>query len=252
MTLTAAAEQFVTAEQVRDPDINNCACINEDEPSDADLELMIDEASDMIAITTGFVVSGRRQLIARPCRTGYECACPCCGRDGINLGDRDPVVDMVKIDGVTLAAGNYMLHNTRVGKMLVRLDPLEANVHPRNWPSTQQWWLADTDQHTFSVTFTEGLATDRILIRDAMMEIICDMVTAATKRKNVIPGATAATMGNVSVTLDENRIQRILNGELGPATTKMMGILAPNARQPVAVWSPEIEGDWELNLQFAT
>lgn len=254
MTLTAAAVQFVTPEQVRDPDLNNCPCINEDEPDDDTLDLIIDEASNTITIVSGFTITGRRQILARPCRNEIEDCCACCGLDGIPLGDRNPVVDMVKIDGVSIAASNYALHDSLIGKMLVRLDPAHPGGRPQHWPSTQRRWLPDTEEHTFSVLYTEGVDSDRILVRDAALEMVCDMVTFNSKSKGAIRGATSMTMGNVSISLEdrETRVARLLAGELGPATSKMMGILAPGGRTPSMVWAPELTGGWDLNASFVT
>lgn len=253
MALTAAAEQFVTPEQVRDPSINNCACITTDTPSDDELDLMIDEASDMHAIVSGFVIAGQRQLIARPCKEyGSDWCCPCCGMDAIPLGDRNPTVDEIKINGDILTSDDYMIHHTWVGPTVVRLDPDHPSRAPRSWPANQRWWLADTEDRTFSILFTEGLATDRILIRDSMFEVICDMVTALTRRSNALEGAVAATMGGVTVTLDPDQVNRLRTGGFGPASSKLMAILAPGARMPSAVYAPELEMGWDLHLQFAT
>jgi hypothetical protein len=138
--------------------------------------------------------------------------------------------------------------------MLVRLDPAVTGGSPQNWPTTQRWWLDDTNDHTWSILFTEGVDTDRLLVRDAALEMVCDMATSHVKRKSVIPGATSMTMGNVSIALEtrEARIARIMAGEMGPATTQMMSILAPGGRQPSMVWAPELTGGWNLNLQFVT
>lgn len=252
MTLTAAYGQLVTADQVRDPQINNCPCINSDTPTDDELELMIDEASDIIAIASGFVVAGRRNLVARPCRTECDWSCPCCGRDAIPLGDRNPTVTQVKINGVALAnPGSYMLHQTLIGPALVRIDTPGTGMSPRSWPSVQDWWLDDTQDRTFAIYFTDGMDTDRLLVRDAMFEIICDMVLNPSRRRQTIPGATAATMGNVSVQLDEDRLARVRSGAFGPATARLMSILAPAGQMTSTVWAPEMTGGWDLNLQVA-
>jgi hypothetical protein len=245
---TAAAEAFVTIEQVRESD---CPCINEDTPTDPELTLMIDEASDMIAIASGFVVAGRRALIARPEMCGeWGGGCPCHGFDVIPLGDNNPTVTSIKIDGVALTTDEWKYHHTLIGPTVYRIDTTNTPVRPRSWPTSQRGWLADTEEHTFAIYFTEGMDSARYLIQSAVLEVICDMVSSPSRRSNALEGATSATMGNVTVTLDNDRLERIRTGALGPAAERMMGLLAPGGRQSSTVWAPEMTMGWDLNIQL--
>lgn len=260
MTLRYAAEQMTTPESVRVAP--NCGCITPEYPSDADLNLLIDGVSDAVARLSGMRVRGRVSYIARPCRTACMFECPCCGLDSIPLGDADPVVDGVWIDGVELATSEYTLHSTITGWNLVRLRSaadLAANRRPRAWPSWQdRWrdWESTTDTPTFAVLFTAGCHVDDVFIERAANELVCDLLTEAVDLDNALPAdATGANLGGVSVTVASDRISaiterltRVAAGQLGPAFTRFMGIFAPAGRMTPVAWAPELLYGWDLNL----
>lgn len=242
MTLRAAAEQFTGISAVRAT--AECACVTADDPTDEVLDELIDQASDMICILTGGKVFGRLQSTIYPCRTaaGYV-ACGCgCGIDAIPLGDQDPVVNSVQIDGVTLNGSEYSLHRDRMGWNLVRVDSTDR---PNGWPSDQALWLNSNVEHTFSVTCTHGIHIDWIIERGAI-ELVCDFAADDTRKANAMPrGAKTATMGNVTVgtlpTPLQDRADRLASAELGPAMSRLLGIYAPNGRITSEVYAPELE-----------
>lgn len=247
MTLRIAAQQLVTLAQVRAAE--NCACVTDASPDDDELGLMIDGASDAIATITGSRVAGRRQLVARPCRADWY-LCPCCGLDGIPLGDDNPTVDEVKIDGTALDSSGYELHRTLIGWNLVKVST--DNFRPSAWPSAQSIWKPDTEDDTFSVTLTVGTDPELdYVIRQAALEIVCDMAAEQLRARDALePGVVQATMGNVTVRVDESRLARIQAGGFGPATTRMMALLAPGGAHASTVWAPEMMSGWSLNLRL--
>lgn len=70
-----------------------------------------------------------------------------CSPSMVKLAGTVREIESVKIDGDTLATSEYTVLNKRY---LVRLD----NGH---WPWTQNLTLPDTDDHTFSITYTYGV-----------------------------------------------------------------------------------------------
>lgn len=234
--------QFVTIEEVRASE--NCGCVNSDEPSDELLEEMIDAASDVLALISGGVVMGRREVTVRPCGEGACGACLCCGLDGIPLWGPNPVVSEVRIDGDILAVEDYGMHYTRGGDFLVRLG---TGARPPSWPRTQDLWKPNTEDHTFSITFEYGLYLDW-LATQAALELVCDFATLSSKKKNALPkGTTNATMGNVTVMIDD-RVARLRAGEAGPITAEFLSVYAPYGRAPSAVWAPELDYGWSMSV----
>lgn len=255
MTLRFASEQLLTVAEVR---AQRCGCIGANSPTDEVIEALIDAASDTIARVSGHRVAGRRTVVARPCRTGMAVECACCGADVIPLGDEDPGEIVVKIDGVTLTDAEVWLHRDNLGWVIARRSADGTKL--RSWPSWQRRWLADTEEHTFSVTFEQGVFADEHIVRAAALEVVCDFASDGSLMDNLLDGVTSVQFGDASVTIDANRLaeagdtrlSRIANGELGPMTRRMMGILAPGGRSHSAVWAPELMQGWEMNLMVVT
>jgi hypothetical protein len=255
VTLRIASERMTTIESVRDDPA--CGCCSIEAVGDDELLLLIDAASDAIARVSGLQVKGRRTYLARPCRIGYACSavCPCCGLDGIPLGDESPTVLKVWIDGVELDPSEYALHSDAVGWNLVRLSADGVSA-PRPWPSTQTLWKDHlTQTGTFAVSFSAGVHIDNIYIERAANELICDLVTEYENDANALPEeATGVNLGGVQLALAgreqmiTERLMRISAGQMGPAVTRMIGILAPQGRAQSTVWAPELM-TWQLNLQ---
>lgn len=257
-----AAEQMTSIESVRAaPD---CGCITLDDPTDDELGTLIDNVSDAMARLSGMKVRGRAMYIARPCRTSCVGCCPCCDMDAIPLGDEDPVVESVWINGVQLDSSEYELHASLTGWNLVRLRSaadIAANRRPRDWPSWgDRWrdWQSTTDTPTFAIIFTAGCHIDDIYIERAANELICDLLAEESRKATSLPtGTTSADMGGVGVNISSDRIsavterlQRVTAGELGPAFTRFLGLFAPAGRSIVTMYAPELLGGWNLNLAW--
>lgn len=246
MTLRFAHEAFVEIDDVRAAP--NCGCVTDSTPTDADLQEMIDAASDAIALVTGMRIAGRRELIARPCRDACHTTCRCCQLDAILLGEGDITIGKVKVDGVELDPATYALHPSPIGWNLVKVST-DTN-RPTRWPMSQALWKPDTETDTFAVYFTTGFFVDHYLVQQAALEVVCDFAADSAIIANALDDAvTTATIGNVTITLDDDRLDRIRSGRLGPMTSRMMGILAPGGNQPSTVWAPELVDGWDLNLR---
>jgi hypothetical protein len=241
MTLRAAAEQFVSIADVRGDE--NCGCVDDATPDDTALGILIDQASDTLTVLSGGKVFGRRTIIARPSRVRPGCECTCgCRLDGIPLEGPDPVVTEVKIDGAVIS--DYGLHSGRDG--LYYLVRQATGDRPDSWPSSQSGWRPDTEDDTFSITYTYGVHIDWIIER-AALELVCDFAADdITKTNQLQPGTTTATLGGVQVAMNsggtlQERMDRLLSGELGAAVTRFMSIHAPGGRRESEVWAPELE-----------
>jgi hypothetical protein len=248
MTTQLAADGFMTVDEIRDS--GACPeCL--DSASDEQILAWDEEASDLVAIVTGMKVAGRFSLVARPCREGGRCRCDCCHLDSIPLGDLKPTIDEVLIDGEVIPAEEYDVHWGLNGWSLVRVgDGVSA---PPGWPSYQKRYLADTEVDTFAVYFTVGVNTDQTLITAAILELVCESATHALggyQNVNVLEsGVIQAQVGNSTVVVDRERLQRLQAGEMGAAMSKLVGVYAPTGRSYSAVYAPELQECWNLNLR---
>jgi hypothetical protein len=229
---------------------SSCDCITADSPTDAILQTMIDQVSDDLAVVSGGALSGRQTVIARPCRTDCNpcpvCSCGC-NLDTIPLWG-DAVSDVeIKIDGDTLAAEFWWLHWDGIAWVVAR-KPLTGELGPRSWPSWQKRWLDDTEDDTFSITYTRGVHLDGVLVQNAAVEALCDYVSAERISATALDGIESITIGGATASVSQDRIERIASGQLGPHTRKLMGLLRPDGRSPSMVFAPELLGGWELNL----
>lgn len=249
VTLRVASEAILTIQQVRDD--ARCACVTADDPADGVLQAIIDQVTDDLATVSGGAINGRRSVVARPCRHEDRCVpCGCCGLDSIPLGDLRPEVTQVKIDGDVIPSDQYWMHWNGISWVLSR-KPGPTQVSPPRWPSTQHRWKADTEDGTFSITFTQGIHVDSHAITEAALEAVCDKVTALQRRETTLEGVTSITLGGATAQLDDDQLDRITNGEIGPATRYLLGVVAPDGRRTSEVWAPELLGGWDLNLEVA-
>ena len=249
MTLFVANEMFVTVDEVRADD--TCACVTATTPDSDVLVEYIHAASDMLATVTGMRVAGRQAVIARPtrmCNYGEMC-CPCCGLDVIPISDERPNVTQVKIDGATLSSSYWWMHWNRTHWVLAR-KPLAGEQTPRAWPSSQKRYLDDTEDDTFAIYFTQGIHVDTHIIKQAALEVVCDMLSEDLVRKDGLEGVTDITLGGATASLDEHRLMRIASGEVGPMSRRLMGVMSPTGRSHSEVWAPELTYGWDLNLEI--
>lgn len=255
MTLHVASERFLTVAQVQE---EGCGCVAS--MTDDDILALIDAASDAIAIVSGGAISGRQTVRARPCRRSDGwCDCSCgCSADVIPLGDEEPDEIVVKINGTQLPSEQLWLHRDNLGWVIARIHADGQRL--ASWPSSQKRFLPDTADDTFSITWTQGIFLEQHIIELAALEVVCDFAQDSALMEDILDGVVSATLGDAQVTIDPNRLaeagdtrlNRIANGELGPMTRRMMGILRPQGRSGSTVWAPELLQGWDLHLELVT
>lgn len=245
MTLLYAHEAFTSVEAVRAD--GNCGCVTWDDPSDEELLVMIDQASDILAQMTQGQYLGRATVKVRPCREGCWDACPCCSLDGVPLWGPDPVVTQVRIDGDVLDPATYTIHQSR---SMYRLVKVALGERPSSWPSWQVLWRPDTEDGTFSITYSYGPYVDWLVDR-AAVELVCYFANVDSKKKNAMPkGAVSLSYNSTSVSLEERRLT--LRGGANADTVsigeQMSAFLALYASPRAAVWAPELDEGWTMHV----
>lgn len=97
-------------------------------------------------------------------------------------------ISEVKIDGVVLAASEYTLHKSRY----------VTRLNNQRWPIRQNLTLADTEEGTFSITYTYGADPPEIAI-SAAAQLACELYKACTGENCALPiGATRITRQGVT------------------------------------------------------
>lgn len=246
MTLRAAAQQFTSIAAVRNAE--NCGCVNADDPTDDELDEMIDQASDVLVWFTNGAYFGRSTVTIRPCRAGCWADCACgCGLDGVPIRGIAPEITSVKIDGDTLSASLYTIHESRSGFSLVRVS--NDDTRPPAWPSWQELWKPDTADGTFSITLEHGYHLDYLASR-AALELVCMFAKADQVKKNQLPrGTVAANYNSTSVSLEERRLtaQGAIDSKAsGEAVTQFLAVYGNATRS--AVWAPELDEGWTTHI----
>lgn len=247
MALTVAAEQWTSLAAVRAA--GQCGCITDTTPDDAALDLLIDQASDVLSLATSGKVTGRREVSVRPCRSCYCGSCECCELDGVPLWGPNPVIDEVKVDGDVLDPAGYGVMQRREGWYLVKVAT--SATRPTSWPASQDLWRPDTEDRTFSITYTYGVPIDW-LGQQAAIETVCDFASIDKAKTNALPrGTVSANMGGVQLSL-QDRILAFNNGRdantLGPMTAQFLSAYAPDGRARAEVWAPELEAGWTFTV----
>lgn len=141
-------------------------------------------------------------------------------------------VTEVLIDGAVIAAENYRLDQN---KWLVYLDDSDGNG--QRWPACQNLARADTEEGTFSVTYTYGAdpPTAGLL---AASELACQIAAAAAGQECALPAGTTRVTRQ-GITVEVERIKAILTRL--PLTNLFLQTYNPNGlRRRSAIWSPEI------------
>jgi hypothetical protein len=245
MTLRAAAEQFTSAEAVRSA--QNCGCVNADEPDDDTLELIIDQASDVLARLSNGRVVGRREVTVRPCRNGCWDTCPCCDLDSIPLWGPDPVVSEVKIDGLALDTNTYAVHQSRYGFGLVKVAA--SGPRPTQWPSWQSLWLPNSQDNTFSITYTYGEHIGWV-IEKAAIELVCYFAQQDQLKKNQLQkGAVSANYNATTVSLEERLASARGADKTATVGAAMEQFFSVYGFGPISTaWSPELDGGWTFHV----
>lgn len=153
-----------------------CApCIDNADVDDI-IENQLQVASDIL-----FLLSGRRwpgvcSDTVRPCARpmcGGSLSCACGGLSVVKLGPNLQAVSQVKLDGDVLLAGTDYRVDTEHDE-LVKLRSTR-----NSWPCCQRLDLADTEDDTFSVTYTFGSAPPSGGVA-AAAELACELALSCT------------------------------------------------------------------------
>lgn len=244
MATRYACQPFITADDVLDA---SCGC-DLDAVDDADLiELMIDQASDILSLVTGGVVSGICTVTVRPvnlCHDPYiDSMYP--PRDwrrqfgGINtIPLRGPNTDIVEVvvDGVVLNPSEYGL-----------LDNQYLYRKAGCWPQRNDLTSPATQTNTFEITYRFGREPDK-LTRMACIELACELLKDVKGKASSLPrGVTSASIQGASISV-RNRADALRSGdEQIPVVARFMSIYANDGVNMVAgVWAPELEQFWNL------
>lgn len=235
MARHAACEAFTTQERL---ETFGCLCsLDEIVAAGYDIDDIIDAASDIVYWSSGGRITGRCSTTVRPCADTCACgrpgdACGCCRLDAIPLHGDNPVVTQVKIDGEVLSPADYGILD---GHHLIRVA---TGDRPQSWPGCQSLWRPDTEEGTFSITYTSGLLP--FVAEMAATEIACDLAAGSVKGESKLPpGTVGAIMDGVSVTLDPEQLATF------PWMQRLSGSF-PMGPRPV-VWSPEVDDGWTLH-----
>lgn len=189
-------------------------CCNVAVGSDVDLfDDSVDAASQLLFELSGRQFSGLCSKQVRPCRVGCACGWQVLSRgyvvwqgdawycDGVACGcDIQSKVELsgypvraiteVKIDGAVVGAGEYELINKR---FLVRKNG-------DHWPGCQNLGLSDTEDGTWSVTYTYGQSPP-FAGRSAASELACEIYRSCRgDAECVLPnGITRITRQNLTI-----------------------------------------------------
>lgn len=245
MSLQYAHQAFTSVDAVRAD--GNCGCVTWTDPTDEELAVLIDQASDILAQMTQGRYLGRTTVKVRPCREGCWDECPCCGLDGVPLWGPDPVVTQVRIDGTIIDPATYRIHQSRAGWRLVKVA---VGQRPDSWPSWQVLWRPDTEDETFSISYTYGPHVDW-LVEQAAIELVCYFANIDAKKKNALPkGAVSLSYNSTSVSLEERRLT--LRGGANADTVsigeQMSAFLALYGSPRSAFWAPELTEGWTMHI----
>jgi hypothetical protein len=240
VTLREACERIIDTD-----DLALCECSYVDLGlTGPELNTLMDDAANALARLTHLPV-GRCTTTYRPCRRGCSSFyCGCCGPSGIPLPGLNPTVTSVKIDGVTVATNEYTVIRTANNWMLERFDPV--NGYPAVWPHSQNIAAPDTMAGTFAITVTSGTYSD-YLLRNAIGEIACDILSHLNAERETDEGAIAATGYGVSlsyVRFGDPTDQETRN--LAGLSWVRRFVASYGGGRSSALWSPELDEGWIL------
>lgn len=202
------------------------------------IEEVIDAASDLLVRLTAGRFRGRCTQTVRPTWRD-NCWCDplvCDDLDSIPLNGPNPVITSVKIDGVTLDSGEYAIKD---GVYLVRMST--DGSRPDRWPRTNKLYLADTEEHTFSITYTWGHVVD-FTAKRATVELACAMMSGLTRQVALDQFVTSASMDGINIT----RSAEVAEEEGFSWVSRFLRMFG--TARGAEVWSPELAGGWDLHV----
>jgi len=250
MATRFACQPFVSVDDILD---SMCGC-DLDASEDVELiELMIDQASDMLSIATGGRISGICTVTVRPvalCNDriwwdNAEYLSPFATRDwrrqfgGIDtIPLRGPNVDVleVMIDGVVLNKSEYGL-----------LDNEYLYRKSGCWPTVNDLQKTSLQINTFEITYRFGRDPDK-LTRMACTELTCELLKDLKGKPSSLPrGVVSANIQGASLSV-RSRAEALRDGdEQIPVVSRFLSVYAYDGPNMVSsVWAPELEQFWNL------
>ena len=240
MTLAAACSRLASYAEFSASECG-CSCTLEQSV----VEEALDHASDLVYYLTKGTWFGVCEATVRPCRQCYCGTCrSCCELEVLPLRADAIEVSEVRIDGVVLDTDEYELLR---GGRLVRRNPSNPLNRPDPWPCCQKVYRPLTADETFGLTYSFGQGLIPGWVKNAVIELACDTTTHfETGRTKLPPGTTAATMQNVTITLqaqaDALRDDTVL-AEF-PAVATLLGLCGPG--RGGWVYAPGGASAWSL------
>lgn len=241
MTLQAACSRLASFEEFQATECG-CGCGLEQ----AVAEDLLDDASDLVYMLSGGSIFGVCEGTVRPCRTCWCMHCiSCCEIDAIPLR-RDAIeVSEVIIDGVVLDPANYVLSPR--GKLV----KITTDGHrPKPWPCCQRLYRPLTADDTFGITYTFGQPEQPQWVKNAVIELACDMGThfASNNQGRLPSNTTAVTYANVTLSLESRADALRDNAVLAafPAVAQLLGLVGPT--QGGMAYSPSGGTAWSFPL----
>lgn len=251
---TAGTVEWITGE-----DIAECCDVTE---TGSDVAVLLDEAA-AAANDVLFVLSGRQFEGAMGPVTVRPHVCHTCGR-----GDSGPWMNRgyvgayrgrcgclssvtlagypireiiaVKVDGVILTSDNYRLDYQRD---LVRMRSTAEPLKPVQWPTRQILDLPNTEENTWSVTYTYGADPPALAIT-AAKELGCELYKMCSGSNDCAIPSGVTRVIRQGVTIDRSSLASALAaGAVGLASVDLfLGTYNPDKLpQRSAVWSPDTQ-----------
>jgi hypothetical protein len=197
----------------------SCACAIDDETI---IERYLDDASDLIYTLSRGQIFGECSATVRPCRCCFcGCCLSCCSVDTVPL--RAPVIAItqIKIDGDVLSPSEYtLLPRARVMRVAT------SDTRPPAWPGSQDLWKPDTEEGTFSITYTFGMEEPfPQWVTNAVVELACDWANWDATGRSMLPaGTTNVVYQNVSASRFQRASALEEAADVMPAVSRFFGI----------------------------
>lgn len=171
--------------------------------------------------------------------SSYAGGCGCGGISEVRLPS-EPITSIVevKVDGVVLDPSLYRIDQYR---WLVRLP--DADGTRRRWPCCPDMLLPDTEDNTFSVTYTYGTPPPD-LGKKAVVELACEFARACNGDEKCRLSPRAISVARQGVTVQLAAITDTLkDGMIGlPIGDLFLHTYNPTGKRvQSSVWSPDID-----------
>lgn len=231
-----ACSPFVTVDDVFEA---TCACdLDQDEHGEM-VEEYIGDASDTLYVLSGGRVFGRCTRTVWPMRPYDVCWPMDYGRrgwiewdgiDSIPLMGPQTSIDEITIDGLLIDPSEYGL-----------LEGFKLFRKNGSWPSTNDITLDDTEDGTFTITYSFG-RLPTLLTRRATIELVCQMVKDDSQALTRMRGVVSANVQGVSVQMDDDEVRALGLAEVN----RFMDVYGARGMGVLGVYTPELNHGWRL------